>query len=169
LRRCLDTHGVIAIRVYPNYHDYRLDDPMFGRLLQVSSDAGRPVQIAAAMEDTRTQHPLVRVEDVDLRPLPELLRRVPGAKVQILNLRPRGRTLEPLVAAPRVHFDVARMDSTRGIAQLIDRVGADRVCYGSGAPLLIPEAAAIRVSESRLNETQLHRVSSANAQALVAA
>ncbi len=169
LQRCFATQGMIGIRVFPSYHGYRLDDPSFRRLLQASAEAGRPVQIAVTMEDPRTQHPRVRAADVDLRPLPEVLRGAPAAKVQILNLRPRSQTLEPLVAAPQIHFDVARMDGTRGIAQLIERVGVDRVCYGSGAPLLIPEAAAIRVSESRLHEAQLRRVSSANAQGLTAA
>jgi predicted TIM-barrel fold metal-dependent hydrolase len=163
LARCLDGHKMPGVRVHPNYHGYTLDDPRFAELLEKATQAGRFVQVAAAMEDTRTQHPRLQVPDVDLSPLPDVVRRVPGARVQILNARLRGGLLDRL-ADSGVWFDTARVDGTSGVPQLVEQVGARRVMFGSHAPFLLPEAALIRTHESgELDETGLRAVLSQNA------
>lgn len=164
LRRCIETHDMPGIRLHPNYHGYTLDDSRFARLLALSTTKGRFVQIAAAMEDVRTQHPLLRVTDVDLTPLPAVMTRVKQAKVQILNYRPSSPLLEKLAKAPGIFFDTARVDGTDGVPKLVSRVPNGRVMLGTHAPFLIPEAALIRVHESGLlNEPALRSVLSKNA------
>ncbi len=148
LRRCIEKHDMPGIRLHPNYHGYTLSDSRFAKLLEVATKAGRFVQIAAAMEDTRTQHPMLQVPDVDLTPLPDLMRRVAQAKVQILNYRPRSSLLEKLAKTPGVCFDTARVDGTDGIPKLVKSVPRGRVMFGTHAPFLIPEAALIRTHES---------------------
>ena len=155
LRRCIDDDNMPGIRLHPSYHGYTLADPRFGRLLQTAATAGRLVQIVVAMEDTRTQHPKMQVPDVDLTMLPDRLRAIAGAKVQILNDRPRGALLEKLAATSGVYFDTARVDGTDGIATLMRNVPQGRVMFSTHAPFLIPEAALIRTHESDLSETEL--------------
>jgi predicted TIM-barrel fold metal-dependent hydrolase len=164
LRRCIEKHDMPGIRLHPNYHGYTLDDPRFGRLLELATAAGRFVQIAVAMEDTRTQHPMLRVPDVDIAPLPSLMRRIGQANVQILNYRPLASQLEKLANVPGVYFDTARVDGTDGVPKLVGRVPHGRVMFGSHAPFLIPEAALIRVHESsELGEESLRALLSENA------
>ncbi len=148
LQRCFQEHDMPAVRLHPNYHGYPLTDPRFARLLQITTAAGRFVQVATLMEDTRTQNPLVRVADVDLEPLVDQVKRVRGARVQVLNWRPRSPLLEKLARVPGTFFDVARVDSTDGVPQLVSKVAAGRVLFGSHAPFLVPEAALIRTHES---------------------
>ncbi len=148
LQRCFQEHDMPAVRLHPNYHGYPLTDPRFARLLQITTAAGRFVQVATLMEDTRTQNPLVRVADVDLEPLVDQVKRVRGARVQVLNWRPRSPLLEKLARVPGIFFDVARVDSTDGVPQLVSKVAAGRVLFGSHAPFLVPEAALIRTHES---------------------
>ena len=148
LQRCFQQHDMPAVRLHPNYHGYPLTDPRFARLLQIATAAGRFVQVATLMEDTRTQNPLVRVADVDLGPLVDQVKRVRGARVQVLNWRPRSPLLEKLAMVPGIYFDVARVDSTDGVPQLVSKVPAGRVLFGSHAPFLVPEAALIRTHES---------------------
>ncbi len=165
LRQCIGEHNMPGVRVHPNYHGYSLDDPRFAQLLKLANAAGRFVQIAAAMEDTRTQHPLVSVSDVDIAPLTKLMRSVPGLRIQILNHRLRSPLLDQLAENPGVFFDTARVDSTDGVPNLVKSVPAGRVLFGTHAPFLIPEAALIRVHESAvLDEAGLHAVLSQNAE-----
>ncbi len=159
LKACIETHRMPGVRLSPNYHGYTLDDPRFARLLKLAAKAGLLVQIAVAMEDIRTQHPNLVTPDVDLSPLPEVMEKVPGAKVQILNHRLRGKLLEDLAKTPGVYFDVARVDGTDGVPNLVKAVPQGRVLFGTHAPFLIPESALIRLNEaSKLSEESLRAV-----------
>jgi hypothetical protein len=164
--RCIEQHNMPGIRLHPNYHGYTLADPRFQQLLERATSAGRFIQIAAAMEDTRTQHPMLRADDVDFAPLASLMRDNDGAQVQILNLRPRGPVLENLAKTPGLFFDTSRVEGTDGIAKLIRSVPNGRVMLGTHAPFLIPEAALIRTYESDLHEEELLSLLSASADCL---
>lgn len=164
LVQCQRHHSMPAIRLHPNYHGYPLTDARFARLLDLSAAAGLLIQLAVCMEDARTQHPLAHVPDVELAPLPDLLRRFPEARVQLLNYRPAPATLAKLAGIPGLLFDTARVEGTDGVVSLLRTVPSNRVLFGTHAPFLIPEAALIRVHESgRLNETELKAVLSENA------
>lgn len=166
LRRCIGEYNMPGIRLHPNYHGYTLADPRFRQLLERATSAGRFIQIAVALEDMRTQHPMLQAPDVDLAPLSELMRSNVGAKVQLLNDRPRGPLFDALAKTPGVYFDMARVEGTDGIEMLLQRVPRGRVMFGTHAPFLIPEAALIRTYESDLGEEELQSLMWANAQQL---
>jgi predicted TIM-barrel fold metal-dependent hydrolase len=165
LRRCIEVHDMPGIRLHPNYHGYTLDAPRFRRLLQLATESGRFIQIASAMEDPRTQNPMLQVPDVDLAPLPKLMTSFPEARVQILNQNPRTPLPQQLANTPGVFFDTARVDGTDGVPKLVHSMPPGRVLFGSHSPFLIPEAALIRVHESSiLDESELRAVLSENAE-----
>lgn len=164
LRRCVEEHNMLGIRLHPNYHGYALDDARFAKLLKHATAAGCLVQIAAAMEDSRTQHPMMQVADVDLGPLLNVMRSIPDARVQILGARPRPQLQENFAELPGISFDTSRVEGTDGIAQLVRTLSTERVMFGSHAPFLIPEAALIRIHESDLGEEDLRLLLAKNAQ-----
>jgi len=164
LRSCVEEHSMPGVRLHPNYHGYTLDDPRFAKLLKLATAAGLFVQIAATIEDTRTQHPQLQIPDVDFAPLADVVRQVSGARVQVLNFRPRGAAFEQLAKTTDVLFDTARVDGTDGIPKLVDSLPSGRVLFGTHAPFLIPEAAMIRVHESgQLDDSALRAVYATNA------
>lgn len=167
LRRCQEEHGMRGIRLHPNYHGYSLDNPHFVRLLAVAAERGLLVQLAAAMEDPRTQHSKARVPDVDLAPLPEAMKTIANAKVIVLNYRPHEEIFARLADVPGISFDIARVEDTHGVARLLDRVGPKRVVFGTHAPFLIYESALIKVYESDLEEDATRAVSAHNAAQLL--
>lgn len=165
LRQCHEVHGMPGIRLHPGYHGYTLDDSRFIHLLKLATAAGLFVQIAASVEDVRTQHAKLRVPDVDLAPLPGVISQTPGVRLQILNCRPGGQAFEELAKIPDVVFDTARVDSTDGVPQLVKLLSPERVLLGTHAPFLIPEAALIRVHESgMLSEAELRAVFAGSAE-----
>lgn len=169
LDQCVNKHDMPGIRLHPNYHGYTLGDPRFAELLKRATAAGVFVQIATSMEDGRTQHPKLQVPDVDLAPLPEILKGIPEATVQILNYKPRLSLLAKLAKTPGVFFDISRVDGTNGIANLLKTVSADRVMVGTHAPFFIPESVLIRILESNLSEPDLSLLLSENSSKLMKA
>lgn len=159
LSECVEKHGMKGIRLHPGYHGYTFDDPAFAKLLALATEADLVVQIAMAMEDTRTQNDIARVSDVDISALPDL----GGCRVQLLNWKPRGGI------PSGVYFDTARIDGTDGIPKLLIGVSPKQILFGSHAPFLIPEAALIRaVHENQISEDSRRMILGENAKQLFA-
>ena len=170
LRRCQETHRFRGIRLCPSFHGYPVTDPSFERLLTLATRRGLVVQIVVMMEDERTQHPVLRVPAVDLKPLADVLRPIAGLRLVILNAF---RTLtvdqaRPLAAAGDVSFEIATLEGVDRVAALVDRVGADRVLFGSHFPLFHLESAALKLRETKLAEGIITRITGENARRLLA-
>ena len=169
LRRCQEVHRMRGIRLFPNYHGYHLEDRRFGRLLQLAAGRGLLVQLAVLMEDERMQHPLVRVPHVDTKPLVDLLRTLPQARVLLLNWS-RGvpaDLLPKLAGTGQVSFEISSVESVGGVARLLGEVPAQRVLFGSNAPFFYFESAALKLQESELSEAELGAVCAGNAKRLL--
>jgi predicted TIM-barrel fold metal-dependent hydrolase len=169
LRRCRELHEMPGIRLHPNYHGYKLSVPLAGELLAKAASRGLVVQIAARMEDPRTQHRLLTVEDVDLTPLVELLPKLPKLRVQLLNalnvLRPDA--LDKLLAAGQVYIEIASLEGIAGLTNLLAHVPHERVLFGSYAPFFTWDSARLKLQESPLAAAQREAIERGNASVLV--
>ena len=170
LRRCQEEHKMPGIRLHPNYQGYKLDDPVFARLLDAARERGLIVQLVVSMEDERTQHPLMRAPHVDLAPLVPLLASRPDLRIVLLNWSrgASGALLAKLSAAGQVRFDIATLEGVGGVANLLKQVPADRVVFGSHAPFFYFESALLKLKESALSKAQLTSIRADNARRLLA-
>lgn len=170
LRRCREEYKMAGIRLHPNYHGYDLKDPAFAELLKLAAAAGLIVQLAARVEDERTQHPLMRVKSVDLNPLPALVKDEPKLRLVVLNWAPSAqlKQLSKMSTAGQVYFDISTQEGVGGVANLAEQVSAERVLFGSGYPWFIFESALLKVKESGLPDAQKKAILDENARRLVA-
>jgi predicted TIM-barrel fold metal-dependent hydrolase len=177
LRRCHEVHHMNGIRLYPNFHSYRLDRPEFARLLELATARGLLVQIVIEMEDERVHHPIVTLPPVDAAPLAAVLKDVPQTRVQLLNgLTALQRGGSALAQETSVVFDIANLEGTGAVGRLIEgkhgsirtQVPASRLLFGSHAPYFPCEAALLRLFESPLEKDQLLPIMRDNAQRLLA-
>lgn len=159
-----------GIRLHPNYHGFKFDEPQFARLLRLAADRRLMVQLALVMEDERMMHHLLRVEPVDTTPLVDLVKQTPGLRLMLLNaLRTvRGKPLLDLIAAGEVHVEISMLEGVGGVANLLAQVPHHRVLFGSHAPLFYFESSLLKLKESLLTEEQLRAIRSRNAQRLLA-
>ncbi len=167
LRRCHEEHKMPGIRLHPNYHGYSLDDPRFERLMRLAAKREIVVQLATTMEDGRTQHRMLQVADVDLAPLPDLVKRVPGTRLVVLNHKGTGPEFMQLLKIPGVYFDMSRVNATDGVARIIRTLPTGRIVFGTHAPFLIYESAMIKVDESNLTEDETTSILHRNATRLI--
>lgn len=144
LRRCRKL-GMPGIRLHPNFHGYRLDEAGFAELLQEAAAEKMLVQLALRMDDVRVQHPLMKVPDVDPKPLARVLAAMkPRGPLVLLN---SNRTIGAVAALPDVYLDLAMWEGVEAVVALV-RAAPDRVLFGSHLPLFAIESALLKVRES---------------------
>ena len=169
MNRCVGVHNMRGIRLYPNYHGYALDDPVFERLLCHAASLNLVVQLVVMLEDDRPVHRLPGGDPVDVSPLAAVVRKVSGLKLVLLNAlgRVRGAVLDDLVDAGDVSVDTAMLEGIGGLETLLTRVPGERILFGSHAPFFYFEAAALKLKESLLTEEQITVIRYANAARLL--
>jgi hypothetical protein len=170
LRRCNEQYKMPGIRLHPNYHGYRLDDPEFLRLIRLAAERDMIVALALEMEDERMMHPLMRVPPVDVGLLAPLLERTPGLRLILLNaLRTlRGDMLSKLLRSGAVYVEISMVEGVGSVGNLLQEVPADRVLFGSHAPLYYFESAILKVKESPLGAPEISALLWENARRLLA-
>lgn len=170
LRRCVEEHHMPGIRLHPNYHGYKLDDPAFARLLRLAVEHNLIVQLAVVMEDERMMHPLFQVAPVDIAPLAGLVKETPALRLVLVNaLRTlRGEPLLRLLEAGKVYVEISMLEGVAGVGQLLEHVPANRILFGSHAPLFYFESALLKLKESPLAEDVSKAIRHGNARWLLA-
>lgn len=169
LQRCVEQFKIRGIRLHPNYHGYKLGHPEFARLLKMADERKLVVQLVATLEDERTQSHLTQVPHVDLSPLGNLLKHVPGLRVVLLNAF-RSLSLDQaaaLMSLGQVWFDIAMLEGVGGVSRLVEKVSAERVVFGSHFPLFYFESAKFKMKESALAQIQRDLIQQQNARQLL--
>lgn len=163
--RCAARHRMRGVRLHPNHHNYKLDDPRFTELLKLATGQRLFVQIVVGMEDERTQNALLRIAPVDLTPLVKALAAAPDARVMLLNWQRStgGKPTLGLLKNTPVLFDIALAEGIMAIETLLEELPAGRFCFGSYAPVFYFEAAKLKLRESALDEKQLAAITHGNA------
>jgi predicted TIM-barrel fold metal-dependent hydrolase len=155
-----------GIRLHPNYHGYTLEDPAFAEVVRRAADAGMIVQLAAQMEDERTQYQLMHIPRVNLAPLPDIVAKTPSLRLVVLNAGREPR-LKQIAAAGNVSFDIAMVESVGGVAKLAAEVSAQRVVFGSYFPFYYFQSAALKIREAGFDAAGEKAVTEDNARRLI--
>lgn len=169
LRRCQEVHRMPGIRLHPNYHGYALTDPAFADLLREARERKLIVQLVLALEDERTQHPLMRVRPVDPAPLAQILGSHPGLPLMVLNRvrDPNGQALAELARAGDVYFDLAMIEGAGCAGALMSLISPQRMVFGSHAPFQYFESALLKLKESAISGEQESAILQGNAKRLL--
>lgn len=173
LKRCHEQYRMRGVRLYPAYHGYTLDQPDFARLLAEAARRGMLVQIVLRLEDERVHQQSILIAAVDLSPLAGVLKKLPEAKVQLINSAGPllGNNVAALVKETKVTFDIAATEGNGGVGRLIEgknysyrgAIPVERLMFGSHAPYFPCESALLKLFESPLTREQLEKLMHVNA------
>ncbi len=171
LRRCHEIHRMPGLRLYPGYHGYTLENPAFAALLAAAAARGLLVQIALTIEDERSQSPVLTSPYVTAAALPELVQKIPGARVQLLNATSRllvpANPLLARCAATGIGVELATLESVAGAEGLLGKLPGLRLCFGSHSPYFYFESALLKLQESLLSSAQLAAIRVGHARTLL--
>lgn len=166
VKRCAGELGMRGIRLLPNYHGFTLDSPEFLRVLELAAHHGLLVQITAQFEDERTQHPLVHVAPVALKPLAKAMTAVPEARVMVLNAN--AVALVTSLQGSKALIDFAMVEGVGGVESLLQQQWPlEQIVFGSFAPQFYWEAARLKLQESELSTAQLAAIMHGNAARII--
>jgi predicted TIM-barrel fold metal-dependent hydrolase len=166
LRRCHELYQMPGIRLHPNYHGYTLEQPEFAEVLRRAAGLNMIVQMAAQMEDERTQHPLMRIPRVNLAPLGGIIARIPSLRLVVLNAG-REPQRKQLAAAGNVYFDIAMAEGVGGVAVLAAELSPQRVVFGSHFPFFYFQSAMLKIREAGFSASDEKAVTEDNARRLL--
>ena len=144
---------VRVVRLLPAYSPYCPSKAE--TLLEALVEIGLSVIVQTRLEDPRRQHPLAPVPDLPATAVaetaahhPELTLIIGGARLaEIRALKVH------LLDLPNLYADVSQADGLDAVKVLVEDGLADKLVFGSHAPLFIPYAALSRVLADVDNDT----------------
>ncbi len=156
----LDDQNFRGIKLHPLLDGYHPNDPMVHPLADLAAERGLPLLI-------HTGHPIFTLP----WSVEELAQAKPETKV-IMGHMGHGNIIYINAAIdgaerhPNVYLETSGMPMHTKIAEAVNRVGADRVLYGSDAPFHHPEVELLKVRLSGIKSSDLSMVLGKNAERL---
>ena len=167
---CIDTMGMKAIRLYPNYHGYVLTDPCVRDVAAVAQERDVPLCIAFRAEDERQRHWLLAdlpaVEPADVL---GLARAFPDVHF-VLERGTFGQIRRMAADAPETTNWLVETSArflagppNPGLKEIVETLGSERVLFGTDIPLQYPRVAFIRLDSLGLEEGDREKIMGGNA------
>lgn len=152
LETCYSKLGIKALRLYPQYHNYKLLDRRLAQLLEAAHGFNLPVAFTRWLEDPRERSWLDTVEELRFEDLVPVIADNPGVFLLLnANMGPMKEEHLQVFRKAEIYFDTVFATSTivgwsgYDIFGLMKDLGPERFLFGSGYPFRDPVTARIRM------------------------
>ncbi|MBQ42395.1 MAG: hypothetical protein CME15_08035 [Gemmatimonadetes bacterium] len=157
LERAVDDLGFRAVKLYPPYTPYPLNDPIWDPVYEFANDRG-----LAVLSHTDTS------EQSQPGLLAQAAHRFPKARFvagHSGNIEPaRGQAIAAAQRCPNFYLETCSTYRSPGvIEELVREAGADRVLFGSDTPLMDPRAQIGKIITADLTDEEKRMVLGGNA------
>jgi predicted TIM-barrel fold metal-dependent hydrolase len=172
LQICHEQFGMRGLRLYPNWHHYKLDSAPCRELATMAAARAMPVSIPFRVEDRRQQSWLVDIADVTPQDVIPLVRAVPQAKFIFGNSSgfsssPLGRADAGLPSNYFIEISLLTALIANEIGQLVRSLGEDRILFGSGMPFHYPDGAILKLEVLDATPAIKEKIARSNARNLL--
>jgi len=164
--RCREEWGVPVVRLMPNYHLYELTHAGVDALTEQAASDGVVLGVHVRAEDKRMQNPIAKVPPVPIDDVAALARRHPGVQVVAfglgrlwdrcelvppdmvnqLQLRPEPERRPEL--PENLWIELSFFEHESSFANALKLFPAERLLFGSHAPLFYPRANVAKIQYS---------------------
>ena len=156
LAESVEKLDVCAVRLFPGYHCYGLDDPKVAAFIEKSGEIRPrvPVLITVRLEDERVHHPMALVPPPDLRHVTPLARRFPDTPIILMgaNSADARQVFGGVPKEAAVYYEIARMTDQEFLPSILKAIPSDRLIFGTNLPLFTPESSVLKVSEAEVSQ-----------------
>ncbi|NCO39294.1 MAG: metal-dependent hydrolase [Armatimonadetes bacterium CG_4_10_14_3_um_filter_66_18] len=174
LDQCATEFDCKGIRLYPDYHNYKLTDSSCHELVAAATERKLLVSIPLRATDARQRHWLISIEDMRAADIVPLIRRFPDARFVLLNgLGYTGCDLgKPGVDLPANYWiEISRLSAVlqAEMRMLLDNVGKSRLVFGTGMPFKYPDPSLVKLEVLEATKSEIEAIRWKNAHALLPA
>jgi predicted TIM-barrel fold metal-dependent hydrolase len=155
LDAALNATGVRVVRLFPRDHNYSLSGPDAAQLL--------------AMLTNRRILTLIDLDQTSWEEIDRVAEREPQLRLVVCRVGYRGlrRMAGVLARHPNCAIDLSYFGSHEGVEWLVERYGADRLLFGTAAPLADGGGAVTRLMLSRISNEDRDAIGAGNATRLL--
>lgn len=156
LEAALAAQAIRLVRLYPRDHNYSLGTPEAAELL-------------ALLERRRTVT-LIDLEQTSWEELDRVAGAYPALPLVAAHIGYRGlrRMAGVLARRPNVYIELSFFSSHQGLEWVVERYGAERVLFGTGAPVADGGGAVTRLRLAQVDEAAQALIGSGNLRRLLA-
>lgn len=154
--------GMRGIRLYPQYHNYDITNPLCVELVKMCRDRGLPVVFTLRMVDSRTSSWIDIEKEWTLKDVVPIIRAVPDAKYLIVNVANSTILSEEDTTLFR-KAELLMDSSGRNMINwpdLFRRFGKEHFCFGTHSPILDYCTGLLRIES--LNEEEANAIEKEN-------
>jgi predicted TIM-barrel fold metal-dependent hydrolase len=153
-----------TIKLYPNYHNYRLDASRFDAFFAEVEKRKLKLIISVRIEDDRHRYFALRMKDVPVKQLAAFLKKYP--KLHPLLTGPGLPNVRELAKLKCENFsaDTSFMEWLDSLPALVREFPARRILFGSHAPFFITQASLAKLTTAKLSAANRAAISSGNAE-----
>lgn len=152
---------VRAVRVLPNYHNYRLGARAMGELVAELEERGLRLIVQMQLIDVRHEYHAMGIKPVPAADLEALLARYPKLPVLASGLL-RPDLLRLAAKYPALLADLSFAEWHNTLEHLREKVPARQLVFASHTPLLITAAAVAKLRTSTLRRTEQQAIAGGN-------
>lgn len=167
LRRCAEDLNLAGIRLYPQYQQYELTDPVALELIDAAAALGWAVQVPMRIVDRRQRHPWDLAGDLTRADLEAAVAARPKVKWMFINAL--GLDGSRLDSKARWLLDISRMTALlqRNMQGIIDSAGPSHLAFGSGMAFKDPHPSLLKLDVLDRSTAVKQRIAWKNAAALL--
>ncbi|WML39729.1 amidohydrolase family protein [Neobacillus sp. OS1-2] len=158
-----------GFRLYPTYHDYSLLSKAVDSVAVKASEYKIPIFVTYRFEDERVHHPNAKVPTANTEELAQFFNKHPDTTFIMGGMRiTDAEELFNLLSYPNVYFELSFIQTPfRSLELLIEKVGVDRVLFGTGLPYWYPECTTLKLETSILSEENIRKIARDNLQMII--